>query len=88
MYKKQSGKSDRKLGMVYMQYAYCLEHKDKEDKHLAGINYERAIEQLEKIKDRELLENAFADVIAFFDATNNTKKKRIYENKFVKMVNA
>ncbi|WP_106497836.1 tetratricopeptide repeat protein [Lentibacillus sp. Marseille-P4043] len=88
MYKKQPGKSDRKLGMVYMQYAYCLEHKDKEDKHLAGVNYERAIEQLEKIKDRELLENAFADVIAFFDATNNTKKKRIYENKFVKMVNA
>ncbi|MEN1967100.1 tetratricopeptide repeat protein [Lentibacillus sp. N15] len=87
MYKKSFEKSSRKLGMVYMQYAYCLEHKEKEDKHRAGMNYERAIEQLEKTKDRELLENAYADVIAFFDATNNNKKKRFFEEKYVKMIN-
>ncbi|MTW87707.1 tetratricopeptide repeat protein [Virgibacillus dakarensis] len=87
LYKKLPGRDNRKVGMVYMQYAYCLEHKKKADKHQAGVSYEKAIEQLEKTKDRELLENAYADVIAFFDATNNTKKKRMYENKFVKMVN-
>ncbi|WP_188454607.1 tetratricopeptide repeat protein [Virgibacillus oceani] len=80
--------SRRKLGMIYMQYAYCLEHKEKADKHLAGKNYENAIEQLEKTNDPELLENALADVISFFDAGNNTKKKRQYENKFVKMTTA
>lgn len=88
MYKKSHDKSVRKLGMVYMQYAYCLEHKTKADKHRAGVNYERAIEQLEKTGDRELLENAYADVIAFFDATNDTKKKHKIEEKYVKMINS
>jgi len=88
IYQKLHQTSRRKLGMIYMQYAYCLEHKEPSDKAAAGRNYEHAIERLEKSNDRELLENALADVIAFFDSTGNNKKKREYENKFVKMVNA
>lgn len=80
--------SARKIGMIYMQYAYCLEHKKQADYSRAGRSYEKAIEQLEKINDRELIENALADVISFFNATNNANKKRYYENKFVELTNA
>lgn len=87
IYKKLPTYSARKLGMAYMQYAYSLEHKEKPEKQQAGNIYEKAIEQLEKTKDRELLQNALADVITFFDSTNNKRKKREYENKFVEIVN-
>ncbi|WP_176555787.1 tetratricopeptide repeat protein [Virgibacillus ndiopensis] len=88
IYNQLKETSARKLGMIYMQYAYSLEHKEKSDKQRASKNYENAIVLLEKTNDRELLENALADVISFFDATNNAKKKRHYENKFVKMTTA
>jgi tetratricopeptide (TPR) repeat protein len=79
--------SARELGMIYMQYAYCNEHKEQPDKVLAAKNYEKAIEQLEKGNDPALLENALADIIAFFASSGNNKKKRFYENKFVKLTN-
>ncbi|WP_197482132.1 tetratricopeptide repeat protein [Oceanobacillus sp. Castelsardo] len=79
--------SARELGMIYMQYAYCNEHKEQPDKSLAAKNYEKAIEQLEKANDMALLENALADIIAFFGSIGNNKKKRFYENKFVKLTN-
>lgn len=88
VYEKLPQTSHRKLGMVYMQYAYCLEHMEENNIREAGICYEKAIKQLELTKDRELQENALADVIAFFDHTDNHKKKREYENRFVKMTNA
>src|SRR5690625_2682633 len=78
--------SHRKLGMIYMQYAYCLEHKNPSNVASAGRNYENAIVQLEKVNDQELLKNALADVIAFFDHTRNTSKKRLYENNVVRMI--
>lgn len=79
--------SARALGMIYMQYAYCLAQKKQPDQIVAGKNYDKAIEELEKTNDRELLEDALADTIAFFDKTGNKKKKRYYENKFVKLTN-
>lgn len=87
IHEKLPNYSVRELGMIYMQYAYCLEHKAKPDHLLAGSNYEKGIEQLEKANDPELLENALADIIAFFDRTGNQKQKRIYENKVVKLIN-
>lgn len=84
---KQPSYSRRKLGMIYMQYAYCLEHMEQANKSLAGRTYETAIEELEKTSDRELLENALADVISFFDNTNNQRKKKLYESKFVQLTN-
>ncbi|HLR62326.1 MAG TPA: tetratricopeptide repeat protein [Lentibacillus sp.] len=88
IYKRLRHTSHRKLGMIYMQYAYCLEHMEQNSIQKAGKSYENAIEQLELTKDWELLENALADVIAFYDNTGNQRKKREYENRFVKMTNA
>lgn len=79
--------ASRELGMIYMQYAYSMEHREKPEKLLAGINYERAIEQLEKANDYELLTSALGDTIAFFKKIGNKKKVRFYENKFVKVTN-
>lgn len=88
MYEKLDYVSHRQIGMIYMQYAYCLEHKKEGNINQSAVNYEKAIERLEKAEDRQLLENALADVIAFFNAHNNEKKKRYYEEKFVKMSNS
>ncbi|MFD1363392.1 tetratricopeptide repeat protein [Lentibacillus salinarum] len=88
VYRNLPQTSHRKLGMIYMQYAYCLEHMAEPNIREAAKSYEKAIEKLELTKDRDLLENALADVIAFFDHTGNQKKKREFENKFVKMANA
>jgi len=85
-YMKQPRYSARMLGMIYMQYAYCLNHEEEANKVQAGQTYEHAIELLEKANDPELLENALADVIAFFDQTKNDKKKRVFEEKLVKIM--
>ncbi len=74
IYEKLPQTSPRKLGMIYMQYAYCLEHMDENDNRQAGNIYEKAVDRMEKANDRELLENAIGDVIAFFDRTGNDKK--------------
>ncbi|WP_121614880.1 tetratricopeptide repeat protein [Virgibacillus halodenitrificans] len=87
IYFKLSHYSARKLGMIHMQYAYCLEHKKNPEVSKAGNKYEKAIELLESSNDRELLENALADVISFFAQKNNSKKKRLFENKFVRLTN-
>lgn len=79
--------SAREVGMIYMQYAYCLENQKRPSNAYAGRNYELAIEQLEKANDPDLLESAFVDVIAFFERIGNSRKKRFYENKYVVMVN-
>lgn len=87
VYLKQPQHSARLLGMIYMQYAYCLNHEHEADNVQAGKTYERAIELLEKADNPKLLENALADVIAFFDQTKNDKKKRYYEDLLVKNMN-
>ncbi|MRG87425.1 hypothetical protein [Salinibacillus xinjiangensis] len=68
-----------------MKYARCLEKQD-ETKQVA-IYFEREIELLEEVGDRELLESALGDVIEFFRNSKNEKKKRKYENKVVQLVN-
>ncbi|WP_140321951.1 tetratricopeptide repeat protein [Oceanobacillus rekensis] len=70
---------------AYIEMAY--NYFDQSQLNKAIPYYEKAIVQLEKTNDQELLENALADVIAFFSSTDNLKKKRLYENKFVKMTN-
>lgn len=87
IYGKGKGVSNRKLGMIHMQYAYCLEHKEQPNLPQAGMQYENGLRYLEETGDRELYENALMDVISFFTTTNNKKKKRTYENKFLKLSN-
>ncbi|GAA0440591.1 hypothetical protein GCM10008983_17040 [Lentibacillus halophilus] len=88
IYEKLSQTPHRKLGMIDMQYAYCLEYMEENDISQAGNTYEKAVARLEKTNDRELLENALGDVIAFFDRTGQEKKKQQYEDRFVKLTNA
>jgi tetratricopeptide (TPR) repeat protein len=87
IYDKEKGVANRKLGMIHMQYAYCLEHKEQSNIPQAGMQYENGLRYLEEAGDRELYENALMDVISFFTTTNNKKKKRTYENKFLKIGN-
>ncbi len=87
IYGKEKGVANRKLGMIHMQYAYCLEHKEQPNLPQAGMQYENGLRYLEEAGDRELYENALMDVISFFTTTNNKKKKRTYENKFLKLNN-
>lgn len=85
IYEKEKVVPNRKRGMIHMQYAYCLEHKEQPNISQAGMQYENGLRYLEQAGDRELYENALMDVISFFTTTNNKKKKRIYENKFLKL---
>ncbi len=85
IYEKEKMVPNRKRGMIHMQYAYCLEHKEQPNIPQAGMQYENGLRYLEQAGDRELYENALMDVISFFTTTNNKKKKRIYENKFLKL---
>src|SRR5699024_12264524 len=75
-YMKKPRYSARMLGMIYMQYAYCLNHEEEANKAQAGQTYERAIELLEKANDPEILDNASADVIALFNKTKEDKQMR------------
>ena len=77
----------RDFGMILMQYAFSLENQKKPNIKKAGKNYERAIEELEEAEEFELLETALGDVIKFFDETNQQKKKKAYEEKFVLITN-
>src|SRR5699024_3627571 len=76
----------RTVGMIYMQYAYCLEHQENSNKKQAGKAYVKAIECLKKANDPELQENALADVIAFFSVNHNKKKKKHFEEKLVQNI--
>ncbi|MDQ0158253.1 tetratricopeptide repeat protein [Alkalibacillus salilacus] len=87
LHKQINGYSKREVGMIHMQYAYCLEKKDEPELAQAGIQYENAISELEESTDDSLLENALVDVINFFDRRGNQRKKSYYEKKAVRLTN-
>ncbi|QHS24216.1 tetratricopeptide repeat protein [Virgibacillus sp. MSP4-1] len=87
LYEKENKVEPRKLGMIYMQYAHCLESIESPDNKKAGGYYEKGIECLEQVDNGELLENALADVIKFFEKTKNNKKIKKYEQKVVNLLN-
>lgn len=79
--------SVRELGMIYMQYAYCLENMDRADKNQAAMIYDRAYENLKLANDQQLLVDAVNDIVRFADEANKTKMKKTYENRLIKLVN-
>lgn len=85
MYTASHQTDPRKLGMMYMQYSYCLAHISSPDNKQASIYYEKAISQLEKENDIELLHSALTDVIAFFDQIGNKSKQQYYESKMLRL---
>lgn len=85
MYTTSQQTEPRKLGMMYMQYGYCLAHLEIPNNPLASTFYEKAITELEKEDDLELLHSALTDVIDFFDQIGNKGKKQYYETKMLQL---
>src|SRR5699024_6709002 len=79
--------SARKLGMMYMQYAYCLANQETPQQNQASTYFEKAIAELEEENDVELLHSALTDVIAFFDKIGDKGKKRSYEKRMLSLAN-
>lgn len=73
----------RKLGMMYMQYAFCLANQNEANNRLASTFFEKAIDQLENENDTELLHSALTDVIAFFEEVGNRSKREFYEKRML-----
>ncbi|MBY7142041.1 tetratricopeptide repeat protein [Virgibacillus sp. NKC19-3] len=75
-------------GMICMRLAYCCEYKTNKDLKKAEFYYEKGFKRIEKIPDQEMVQEALAGVIEFFTRIDNPKKKRKYEDKFVKLQTA
>ncbi|HLQ70779.1 MAG TPA: tetratricopeptide repeat protein, partial [Bacillota bacterium] len=85
MYTASRNTNPRKLGMMYMQYAYCLANQENPQEELAGTHFEKAIVQLEKENDVELLHSALNDVITFFDKIGSKSKRQYFEKRMLKL---
>lgn len=75
-------------GLTYIRLAYCYENIQAKDVEKAEILYEKGFKLIEKVRNPDLLEEALAGMIDFFKRNNNPKKRRIYEDKFVKLQTA
>ncbi|MBP1969909.1 tetratricopeptide (TPR) repeat protein [Virgibacillus natechei] len=75
-------------GMICMRLAYCYENKEDNDLQKAAFYYEKGFKQIEKMPDQEMVQEALAGMIEFFTRMDNPKKKRKYEDKFVKLQRA
>ncbi|MEK6452807.1 hypothetical protein [Caldifermentibacillus hisashii] len=49
------------------------------------MRYEKGFRILDKVNDTGLLEEALAAMIDFYNRTNQPKKRKIYEDKLVKL---
>ena len=72
-------------GLTLIRLAYCYENKNEEDVKKAEICYEKGFKIIEKVQQPELVEEALAGIIEFFTRNHNPQKRRIYEDKFVKL---
>ncbi|RKQ37235.1 tetratricopeptide repeat protein [Oceanobacillus halophilus] len=73
------------MGLTYIRLAYCYENIEDKDHQQAESNYEKGFKIIEKSRNQELLEEALAGIIDFFTRNENAKKRRLYEDKFVKL---
>ncbi|WP_080872862.1 tetratricopeptide repeat protein [Oceanobacillus timonensis] len=74
-------------GLTLIRLGYCYENREKQDISKADQCYEKGFKQIEKTRNQELLEEALAGMIDFYNRNNQPKKKQRYEDKFVKLVN-
>ncbi|UJL48364.1 tetratricopeptide repeat protein [Virgibacillus sp. NKC19-16] len=72
-------------GMICMRLAYCYENKQDKDLKKAEFYYEKGFKRVERMPDQEMVQEALAGMIEFFTRMDNPKKKRKYEDKFVKL---
>ncbi|MFD1848501.1 tetratricopeptide repeat protein [Oceanobacillus bengalensis] len=83
IYEKLSNCIEEK-GLTCIRLAYCYENILKKDTKKAENYYEKGFKLLEKTRNQDLLDEALAGIIDFFIRNHNPKKRKIYENKFVK----
>lgn len=72
-------------GLAYIRLGYCYEHIEEKDLEKAEQSYEKGFRILDKVNDTGLLEEALAAMIDFYNRTNQPKKRKIYEDKLVKL---
>jgi len=72
-------------GLTFIRLAYCYENKQEKDLDKAEQFYAKGFKLIERARNKDLLEEALAGVIDFFTRNDNPKKRRIYEDKFVKL---
>jgi hypothetical protein len=73
------------LGFASIRLAYCYEQKAEKDIAKASEWYQYGVEQIEKLKDKALSEEALAAVIDFYQRHDFPKQQSYYENKLVKL---
>ncbi len=72
-------------GLCRIRLAYCVGQQDEQDVARAAANYEKGFRLLERTRDPALMEEALAGIIDFFTRHPDSKKRRKYEDKFVKL---
>ena len=72
-------------GFTLIRLAYCYENIQVKELKKAEEYYEKGFKLIEKVRNPELLEEASAGIIDFFKRNNNPKKRKIYEDKIVKL---
>ncbi|WP_068672603.1 lipopolysaccharide assembly protein LapB [Oceanobacillus sp. Castelsardo] len=86
IYEKISNCKEEK-GLTYIRLAYCYENRRNQDLNKAEECYEKGFNIIEKTRKQELLEESLAGIIEFYNRNNQPVKRKIYEDKFVKLVN-
>jgi len=74
-------------GLTLIRLGYCYENRKEPHQKKAEQCYEKGFKQIEKTPNHELLEEALAGIIDFYSRNNQPKKRKIYEDKFVKLTN-
>lgn len=72
-------------GLTLIRLAYCYENREEKDVKKAESCYEKGFKIIEKVHQPALVEEALAGIIDFFTRNHNPHKRRIYEDKFVKL---
>lgn len=74
-------------GLTLIRLGYCYENRKEPHQKKAEQCYEKGFKQIEKTPNQELLEEALAGIIDFYSRNNQPKKRKVYEQKFVKLTN-
>lgn len=73
------------LGFSSIRLAYCYESKVNKELKKANEWYQYGVEKIEKVRNKELLEEALTAVIAFYQRYNFSNQRSFYEDKLVKL---
>ncbi|MFC3040610.1 tetratricopeptide repeat protein [Virgibacillus xinjiangensis] len=75
----------QEAGLTCMRLGHSYENKPGPSPEKAETYYERGYKLLEKTKNRDILQEAVTGLIEFYSRHPNEKKRKKYEDKFVKL---